>query len=79
MILEVRQHLQQEDDGSVHMRRKAPRAVNLVDWDSPDSLVTEREVSRKISNRKIFRKTYEFSRDIGTVDGRTDETLKIKD
>lgn len=38
VILKLRQHLQQEDNGSVHMRCKTSRAVNLIYWNTPDAL-----------------------------------------
>lgn len=38
VVLELRQHLQQEDDGSVHMRGEASRTVDLIHRNSPDAL-----------------------------------------
>lgn len=38
VVLELRQHLQQQDDGPVHMRRKASRAIDLIHRDTPDAL-----------------------------------------
>lgn len=38
VILKLRQHLQQEDNGSVHMRCKTSRAINLIYWNTPDAL-----------------------------------------
>lgn len=38
VVLELRQHLQQEDDGSVHMRSEASRTVDLIHRNSPDAL-----------------------------------------
>lgn len=41
VVLQLRQHLQQEDDGSVHMRCKTARAINLIHWNMPDALKQE--------------------------------------
>jgi len=38
VILKLKQHLQQEDNGSVHMRCKTPGAINLIYWNTPDAL-----------------------------------------
>ena len=47
VILKLRQHLQQEDNGSVHMRCKTSRSVNLIYWNTPDALKgTRREKKR---------------------------------
>lgn len=50
MVLELRQHLQQEDDGSVHMRGEASRSVNLIHRNSPDALRSgEEEEKRRVT------------------------------
>lgn len=43
VILELRQHLQQENNGSVHMRCKTSWAINLIYWNTPDALEKEEE------------------------------------
>lgn len=48
VILELRQHLQQEDNGSVHMRCKTTRAINLIYWNTPDALDKTRRKQRKM-------------------------------
>lgn len=53
VILKLRQHLQQEDNGSVHMRCKTSRAVNLIYWNTPDALKGRGE-EKKRSRRVEF-------------------------
>lgn len=47
VILELRQHLQQEDNGSVHMRCKTSWAINLIYWNTPDALKKMRREKKK--------------------------------
>lgn len=42
VILKLIQHLQQEDNGSVHMRCKTSRAIYFIYWNTPDALSVER-------------------------------------
>lgn len=50
VILELRQHLQQEDNGSVHMRCETSRAINLIYWNTPDAL---KEARRKTERQNL--------------------------
>lgn len=43
VIFKLRQHLQQEDNGSVHMRSETSRAINLIHRNTPDALKGDRE------------------------------------
>lgn len=49
VILKLRQHLQQEDNGSVHMRCKTSWAINLIYWNTPDALEGARREKKKQS------------------------------
>lgn len=62
VILKLRQHLQQEDNGSVHMRCKTSWAINLIYWNTPDALEGKKKEAK---SRVIWtiNKIIIFSRD----------------